>query len=179
MQAFLEQALAQGREPQRTPSEALILRGEGRSHRVLVNAGGEITPAGVAYEAHTGTALPRGEFDATQSAEREGNVETIAVRGGRRRVVRTFDAAADNGAGRWKYTVLGRAFFRTKRISYIVRVPARFTGTNARGNAYSRDGFYPIADPISLPMTLTRVQCDARIRAAVLATFGPNGLIAE
>ena len=42
MQAFIEQALAQGREPQRTPSEALILRGEGRTHRVLVNAGGVV-----------------------------------------------------------------------------------------------------------------------------------------
>ncbi len=179
MQAFLEHAIAQGREPQRTPSDSVILRGDGRTHRVLVNAGGEITPTGTAYEAQTGVTLPRGEFDASQSAEREGNVETIVVRGGRRRVVRTFDPAADNGAGKWRYTVLGRAFYRTKRISYLVRVPARFTGTNARGNAYARDGFFPFADPIPLPMTLTRVQRDARIRAAILRTIGPGGLIAE
>ena len=171
MQAFIEQAVAQGHQPRRTPSDSLILRGAGRGHRVLVNAGGEITVAGAAYEAHTGTALPRGEFDAAQDALREGNVETIQA-GGRRRVVRTFDPAANGGAGRWKYTVLGRAFFRSKRISYLVRVPARFRGTNARGHAYVRDGFFPIADPVSLPMTLTRAQRDARIRAAILETLG-------
>jgi hypothetical protein len=148
-------ALASGKRASKTGRDAWVLRGEGKQHRVLVDSGGTLTKWGSAYEAHTGESLPRGKFDDSQNATREGNTETIALRGGGRGVVRTFDAQARGGGGRWKYTALGRAFFATKRIEWLVRVPATFKGTNARGNSYSRQGFFPISESIHLPPNLS------------------------
>ena len=175
---FVTQALAADRRPSRTASDKVILRAaEGRGFRTLVSPGGVLTAAGRAYEAQSGERLPREGFDAAQSTRREGNVETILVRGARR-VVRTFDPSAMGGAGRWKYTDLGRAYFADKRVSWVVRVPARFRGTNARGDSYTRDGFFPISESISLPVHLTQNQRDKRIRAAVQAMI-QDGVLAE
>ena len=172
MQAYIDAAIAAGRTVRRSASDAQILRGAGaRGHRVLVDSGGEITAFGRAYEERTGQELARGNLDRDQVAVREGNIETIQVRGSRR-VVRTFDPTANQGAGRWRYTVLGRRFFADRRISYIVRVPARFSGTRSNGNAYTRTGHFPLSDPIRLPMTLTQAQRDQRIRQTVNAMVG-------
>ena len=175
---FVTQALAADRRPSRTASDKVILRAaEGRGFRTLVSPGGVLTAAGRAYEAQSGERLPREGFDAAQSTQREGNVETILARGARR-VVRTFDPSARGGAGRWEYTDLGRAYFADKRVGWVVNVPTRFRGTNARGNSYTRDGFFPISESISLPVHLTQNQRDKRIRAAVQATI-QDGVLAE
>ena len=87
---FVTQALAADRRPSRTASDKVILRAaEGRGFRTLVSPGGVLTAAGRAYETQSGERLPKEGLDAAQSTQREGNVETILVRGARR-VVRTF-----------------------------------------------------------------------------------------
>ena len=166
MQAYITAALNAGRSVKRTASDALILRGPGpRGHRVLVDSGGDLTAFGRFYEEAGHGELPRGEFDRSQTAVREENTEYITVKGSSR-VVRRFDPAAAGGAGKWRYTILGRKFFANRRVSFIMRVPAKFRGTRANGNAYSRVGYFPLSDPISLPMTLSQGQRDARIRAS-------------
>ena len=107
---YITNNLAAGRRASKTRSDAWVLRGEGKTHRVLVDAGGTLTKFGRFYEEQTGQALERGTFDPDQEAEREGNVETIGLRGGGRGIVRRFDPAAVGGQGRWKYTALGRGF---------------------------------------------------------------------
>ena len=176
---FLTEALAAGKRASRTGSDAWVLRGEGKQHRVLVDSGGSLTKWGQAYEARTGETLARGKFDPEQNAERGGNTETIRLRGGGRGVVRTFDAQARGGQGRWKYTALGRAFFATKRISWVVRVGATFKGTNARGHSYSRQGFFPITESIKLPLNLSQTQRDKAIRKAIKDGIGDDGVLAE
>ena len=166
---YITAALGAGRAARKTGSEAVILRGPGaRGHRVLVNSSGELTALGTLLEQHTGETLPRGELDVSQDALREGSEETIKVRGGARKVVRRFMPDANAGAGKWRYTSLGKAFFRNRRVSYIVRVPARFTGTRASGLAYTRYGFFPIANPVQVPLAATQAQRDAMIKQAVL-----------
>ena len=176
---YITDNLAAGRRASKTRSDAWVLRGEGKTHRVLVDAGGTLTKFGRFYEEQTGQALERGNFDPDQEAEREGNVETIRLRGGGRGIVRRFDPAAVGGQGRWKYTALGRGFFDRKRISYIVRVPATFHGTNARGTTYKRTGFFPITEPVELPIALSQTQRDKRIRQAVKDSIGEDGVLAE
>ena len=174
---FVTNALAANRRATRTASDKVILRGQGKTFRVLVDSGGGLTTAGRDYEEQTGAPLPREGFDSSQPTDRQDNVETILVRGARR-VVRTFDPSAMGGAGRWRYTQLGRQYFADKRVNWVVRVPAKFRGTNARGNSYSRDGMWPVSTPIALPVHLSQTQRDQRIRRAVQATI-TDGLLAE
>ena len=99
-------ALASGKRASKTGSDAWVLRGEGKQHRVLVDSGGALTRWGSAYESHTGESLPRGKFGTAQSATREGNTESIALRGGGQGTVRTFDAQARAGGGTLPWAAL-------------------------------------------------------------------------
>jgi len=101
-------------------------------------------------------------------------VETIKMRGGKESVVRRFDPAT----GGWKYTRLGSQFYSKRRTEYVVRVAATFAGTRSNGTPYSRDGFYPIQAPISLPQNLSAAQRDARIRTQVMGMV-QGGVLAE
>jgi hypothetical protein len=136
--------------PRKTPSDSLILR-DGASFRTLVNNSGTLTVHGREYETLTGESLPQGGFDDTQTPTRVNNTETIRTRAGKTAIVRRFDVAT----GAFTYTRLGRQFFSRRRSQYVVSVPARFTGTRTNGNAYTRDGLYPISSIISLPQSLT------------------------
>ena len=107
---FITDALAAGRRATKTRSDAWVLRSQGKTHRVLVDAGGSLTKFGQFYETETGQTLERDRFDPDQEADREGNTETIRLHGGDRGVVRRFDPTAQNGQGKWKYTALGRGF---------------------------------------------------------------------
>ncbi len=167
--SFVKDAYDKGSRPRTSPSDALLLR-DGRAHRVLGDSGGRLTVHGAAYEAHSGEALPVGGFDSTQTPTRSGNgnSETIKMRGGKESVVRKFDLATGN----FTYTRLGRTFYSQRRTEYVVRLPVKYQGTRPDGSAYTRDGYYPVAAPISLPQHLTRSQRDARIRQAVQLSIG-------
>jgi hypothetical protein len=132
--SFVKDAYDKGSRPRKSPSDALLLR-DGRSHRVLVDSGGRLTAHGAAYEAHSGEALPTGGFDNTQTPpSRNGNVETIKMRGGKESVVRRFDPAT----GGFTYTRLGRTFYSQRRTEYVVRVPVKYAGTRHDGRPQCR-----------------------------------------
>ena len=175
MNQYVAAALAAGKQPRKTASDSWILRSATTGYRVLVDSGGSITPHGREYESQAGARLQISNFDRTQAAVRENNVETISMGRGGRRVVRRFDPAAN----KWKYTALGRSYFADRRISYVVRVPAKFSGTRSNGNAYTRTGMFPLSEPVRLPIHLTEIQRDQRIRAAVNALQGPDRILAE
>ena len=82
-------------------------------------------------------------------------------------MVRRFDLAT----GAFTYTRLGRTFYSQRRTEYVVRLPVKYQGTRHDGSAYTRDGYYPVQAPVSLPQ-LTRAQRDARIKQAVQLSIG-------
>ena len=169
MQAFLEQARTDGARPKRTASGALIVR-SGTRYKTLVNNSGRTTPAGRAWQA-LGQDLPD-DYDFGQPY-REGNVEYLKVRG-KDRVLRSYDAAANN----WAYTAQGKQYYRDMRMQWVVKVPSVHSGTRSNGRPYSRRAFFPLEAPLDLPMTLTQAQRDSRIRDEVRRLY-PDGLLAE
>ena len=146
MQAFITQALEKGLQPKKAASDALIIR-DGTRYATLVDVGGKLTQAGRFYQESAGRQLPTGGYDAAQTPVRTGNVESIKMRGGVERVVRTYDPITNN----FKYTQLGKRFFAQRRVEYVVRVPATFSGTRANGQAYQRRGFFPVENNVTLP----------------------------
>ena len=81
MNAFIQGAVTQGIRPKRTASDALILR-EGSKYRILVDANGQRTAAGLKYEALAEATLPAEGYDASQNPVRKGDTESIRVRQG-------------------------------------------------------------------------------------------------
>ena len=147
MRRFIAGAIEQEVRPRKTPSESVILR-VGANHRVLVGTGGAVTAAGRLYEELSGETLETWSYDTNQTPIRIGNAERIKLRGGREKLVRSWDATADDGRGEYRYTALGKRFFSRERQEYIVRVPASFTGTRANGTAYHREGLWPEHEPV-------------------------------
>ena len=94
-----------------------------------------------------------GGCDWGQTPARVGDVGTIRLRGGGTAVVRRFDPAS----GDFKYTRLGRGFYSQFRTEYVLKIPARFDGTRPNGQPYSRDGYWPVSDPVSLPQGLSLI----------------------
>ena len=96
-------------KPSRTKTDTLILK-DGRKYRQLVDAMGQLTPAGRAYEAKSEEVLPRTVFDQDQRPFREGNVEFIK-RGDENKITRRYDDRTND----WKYTALGRKFYNQNK----------------------------------------------------------------
>ncbi len=93
----------QGERPQKGKTTESIGLSTGKRNIVLVDNAGKKTPAGSYYEQKSGTELPLGGF-LQQAAYREGNVETIQLRDGKRGVTRRWDA----GNNDWTFTALGK-----------------------------------------------------------------------
>ncbi len=92
----------QGERPQGKTTESIGLSA-GKKSIVLVDNTGKKTRAGSYYEQTSGPELPLGGF-LQQSARREGNVETIQLRDGKRGITRRWDA----GNNDWTFTALGK-----------------------------------------------------------------------
>ncbi len=159
---FITETIAKGIEPSKNPNDTIVLK-DGRKYRKLVGVDGKLTKAGRFYENWTGKELPRESYDTEQTPIRVGNVETIKLRGGKEKVVRRFDPAT----GDYKYTQLGKHYYGSKQVQYVVRVPSTFSGTRSNGEPYTRNGFFPVDNPISLPQNLTLAQRDSRIKQYV------------
>ena len=138
MQQFIESAVERGVRPRKTANDSVILRGEGRDYKVLVNSTGSITSAGRRYQALGGEELEAFSYDINQTPMRTGNVESIKMRGGKEREVRRYDPAT----GEYVYTELGKRFYKDVRREYIVKVPAKFVGLRANGRPYERNAFF-------------------------------------
>ena len=179
MRKFIQDAVDAGAAPRRTAGDSLILK-QGGAYRVLVNGGGSLSKAGRIYQDITSTTLPIDSWEQNQTPVRNGNVESIKLRSGKEKVVRTFDPTADEGRGEYRYSAIGKRYYSQKRTEYTVRVPAAFSGTRSNGQPYDRNGFYPMHEPVSVPVTFTRVQRDARIKLQLMNMFHANGgILAE
>ena len=110
MNAFIQGALGRGVRPKRTANDAVILR-DGSRYRTLVNASGGRTAAGRKYEQLANVTLPAEGYDVAQAPVRQGNAETIRVRG-KEKLVRRYDPASND----WVYTKLGRQFYGLRQI---------------------------------------------------------------
>ena len=150
MNEFIQGAVTEGIQPKRTARDALILR-QGTKYRILVDANGQRTAAGRKYEELAEATLPAEGYDASQNPVRQGNTESIRVRG-KDKAVRKYNTATND----WVYTKLGRQFYSQRQVQWVVKVSATFSGTRSNGNPYTRQGFYPIETPLALPKLLTK-----------------------
>ena len=148
---FLQKAIEAGARPRKTANDSVLLR-HGSNYKQLVNTSGSLTRAGVQYQRLTNTELETFSYDPQQTPVRTLNRETIKLRGGKERVVRTFDPTTD----KYKYTPLGKRFFAKAKREYIVKVPAIFRGKRANGKPYSRQGLYPIHAPVQVASSYTQ-----------------------
>ena len=155
MLQFLNQAIEANVRPRKTPNDSVLLR-HGKQYKTLVNTSGALTRAGEEYQRLTDSTLETFSYDPQQTPKRTGNQEFIKTRGGKERLVRTFDPTANDGQGKYRYTQLGNRFYANKKTEYIVRVPAIFKGVRANGQAYSREGLFPIHEPVLIPSSYTQ-----------------------
>ena len=169
----LSDAVGAGATPKIGPSGVTTLH-HGRRFKQLVTSGGALTAAGDAYEEEMGVTLETTSFRRDQLPRREGNVEYLKMRKGDDRISRRWDTAK----GEWRYSALGKAFYNTRVSQHIVKVPATFTGRRANGTPYSRIGYYPLNDPIRLPMALSVEQRDRRIKEHVRTQY-PTNILAD
>lgn len=139
----------------------------GRSSRTiaLVDGRGNKTPAGRYWEQISKESLPEGGF-LQQTASREGNTETIKLRDGGRGITRRWDTA-----GEWKFTALGKAYYRTLRRNYVVQVPVVIKGSRKDGATYSRKSHMPMTKmglkPVQVPLHLTLEQRRAYVKREI------------
>ena len=75
--------------------------------------------------------LPAGGF-LQQVARRDGNVETIQLRDGKRGITRRWDA----GSAEFKLTALGKRYYATLRRNYVADVPIVIVGKRKNGTTY-------------------------------------------
>ena len=105
-----------------------------------------------------------------QNPTRRGNTEFINV-GQRQRAVRTWDAAAS----KWVYTRLGKTYFKTLRVEYVVNIPVLIHGHRQNHTSYTRETMMPV-ETLGLgrmfaPATLEHHEAQARLKAQVLASL--------
>ena len=161
----IDALFAAGQRPDKLKTSEGIGILNGRRPIVLVTVLGVKTNAGVYYEQKSETNLPDGFLQ--QTARRDGNVETILLRDGKRGITRRFDAS-----GGFKYTPLETAYYRTMRRNYVVSVPIIITGNRKNGTPYTYKAHMPIEKwglkPMEMPMHLTHAQRVAFVKAKVL-----------
>ena len=87
----IDTLFAAGQQPEKLKTSEGIGILNGRRPIVLVTAAGVKTKAGIYYEQKSATNLPEGGF-LQQTAHRDGNVETILLRDGRRGITRRWDS---------------------------------------------------------------------------------------
>ena len=111
-------------------TESLGLK-SGKRSIILVDNAGKLTPAGQYYQQKSGQDLPAGGF-LQQTARREGNVETIQLRDGKRGVTRRWNP----GDSAWQFTALGKRYYSTLRRNYVADVPVLIEGARKNGTTY-------------------------------------------
>ena len=167
----LDELIAQGHNPKkRKTSEAIGVR-HGKSTISMVDNAGKKTPAGLYWEQKAGAPpIPDGGF-LQQAARREGNIETIVLRDGRRGVTRRWDPASNE----FKFTALGKKYYATLRRNYVVDVPITIKGKRRNGTTYQikshmkmeRLGLRPVEVPLNLTLAERRAFIQRRVAAAI------------
>ena len=140
----------------------------------LIDATGNKTLAGRYYEQHSGRTLPTGGF-LQQTAQREGNTETIKLRDGKRGVTRRWDPAG----GEFKFTALGKKYYSTLRRNYVVDVPIVVNGVRKNGTKYQIKSHTKLEKlgmkPIDVPLHLNHEQRQEYVKKEVQKTLKNRG----
>ena len=93
---FLNDAIEANSRPRKTANDSVLLR-HGGKYKVLVNTSGGLTKSGEEYQRLTNSTLETFSYDAQQTPKRTGNQEFIKTRGGKERLIRTYDPTANDG----------------------------------------------------------------------------------
>ena len=112
-------------------SEGIALK-SGRIIVKLLNDEGALTAAGTYWALQSDRDLPAGGF-MQQTATREGNVESIRLRDGTKRVTRRWN----EGSSEYKFTRLRNTYYQTVRRTYLVTVPVIVNGVRKNGSTYT------------------------------------------
>jgi hypothetical protein len=163
------------RDPQRTKNGFILRFGNARNsgYRYLTR-NNEPTPAGEFWREITGKPLPLDVFDENAPITIRGRTEYIETSNGQQ-ALRSWDAARQ----RYKYTPLGRKYYKNKRSRFVVNVPAKIYGKRINGTEYQIDDTYIPAQSLQLPSifadeTLTQQQKVSRVKSAILKEFRKN-----
>ena len=159
-----------GERPQKLRTTESIGLSTGKRNILLVDDAGKRTAAGQYYEQKSGTELPLGGF-LQQTARREGNVETIQLRDGKRGVTRRWDA----GNNDWTFTALGKRYYGTLRRNYVADVPVLIEGRRKNGTTYRIKSHMKIEKlglrPVEIPLNLNHDQRVALVKRLVLSSL--------
>ena len=71
-----------------------------------------------------------------------------------------------------------KKIYNQKQISYVVQVPALFTGKRSNGQDYERAGWFPLDNPFKIKASVSQANRDLFIKQGVNATY-PDGILAE
>jgi len=134
---------------------------------VLSGPDGVVTPQGEFYYQLTEEHAPDRTFDYNQVPTRRGDTEYARDRTGREVRLRTLQPN-----GQYKYSAMGKMFFRVRQVEHIVHVPVIIEGTRKNGEPYRREDYLPF-DSLSVERILTSgmwtdAQRSSRVRDAVL-----------
>ena len=117
-----------------------MLKGPNRKYVNLTKDNGEPTTAGLFWQQLTGEQLPESGY-MSQAAVREGNVEYIKTRDGKRAITRRLNISN----GEWIFTQLGLRYYKKLRRNYVVNVPVIIRGTPPDGRTYTKRASVPIS----------------------------------
>ena len=160
-------------------SDRVVLQQTPRRTIVLRDDTGALTRAGRAWEAATGRVLKDGGFLA-QEPVRQGNVETIRLRDKSKAVTRRWVPSL----GKWRFTAVGKRYYKTITRNYVVSVPAVKVGRRKDGSEYRVEGIHV---PLSLlgfrkPSLALDVDDDSRyakVKAIVMEQLGEGAMLSH
>ena len=116
---------------------------------MLSGPDGVVTPQGEFYYQLTEEHAPDRTFDYNQVPTRRGDTEYARDRTGREVRLRTLQPN-----GQYKYSAMGKMFFRVRQVEHIVHVPVIIEGTRKNGEPYRREDYLPF-DSLSVERILT------------------------
>ena len=141
--------LDRGVRANHTKGKRSVLSLGGKKYMVLVDSAGKVTPAGKHYYQRTGEPEPTNQIDFRQVVDRRGDTEYIRDRQGAMRKLRTLMPN-----GEFKYTDLGRSFFKQRQIECILEVPCTMEG--------------PDHPPIDAYLKMDRLEIGKILQSAIL-----------
>ena len=168
--------LSSGAEPKMVNDRVVLSLGP-RKQITLRGDNGTLTNAGKSWEQQTGRALMDGGFQ-NQIPQRDGNVETIKLRSGQRAVTRRWVPSLN----KWRFTNLGKRFYKTLTRNYVVSVPTYKIGRRRDNSNYRIDNIHvPLSllgiNTPSIALDLDEDSRYAKIKSLVMAelTDAANG----
>ncbi len=166
-------AIREGRRAHETRAglSALSFGAATGSGYVLLTNGHGLTDAGRFYYSRTGEHAPVGGVSMTQQPVRRGDTEYVMDSHGIERRARTLHN------GEWQYTALGRVFFSSRKVEFVVGIPCTVHGVRKNGTQYTiGDVLFPV-DKLGIGQIMgheaepTGRQAE-RIKAEILRALG-------